>query len=353
MKKLTISMLCIAFFLASIVVLMSCSRRNFPLGEDNEIKVVADSTIWNEIEPSLRQIFEKIEETPQPEKVFHLDLADVNKVKRFKNIIFLSTLDAQDPISRSINSSLTDESRQKVEAGSIIFVKKQQWARNQIVMFLVATDLPTLVSKVQELHNDLFFQFDDHWNNVHHGILFKSREQFDVESHLLKTYGWTIRVPLDYKLMIQSARDRFVQFHRPVPLRWLSVFWIEATDPTVITKEWCIARRNEIGKQFFENEQVEEYYKSVISEEIIFQNRPALKLKGLWKNDEKVAGGPFRMYCFFDEPTARVYFIDMHVFAPRLQKGKLHYLRQMDIIANTFKTNLEIAPEQIRKQSAN
>jgi len=352
MKKLLFLILFIASFIAILVLVMSCSRRSFPLGEDNAIKVAADSTIWKELEPALRQIFEKIEETPQPEKAFKIARGDVDNIKRFKNIIFLSTLDAQDPISSSINSSLTDESRKRVAAGSIVFVKKEQWAKNQIIMFLVANDLPSLMAKVDELQAEIFFQFDDYWKKVHHKILYQSREQFKIEEHLLKTYGWMIRVPLDYKLVIQSAKDRFVQFHRPVPLRWLSIFWIEATDPTIISKEWCIAKRNEIGKRFFENEQVEEHHKPVLTEEIIFLNRPTLKLKGLWKNDEKVAGGPFRMYCFFDEPTARIYFIDMHVFSPSLKKGKLHYLRQMEIIANTFKTNLEISPEQIREKPA-
>lgn len=349
MKKISFSMLIIAA-LVVLIISSSCFERRVPLGDDNAIKVAADSTIWLELEPVLRQIFEKVEYTPQPEKAFKIARGDVNNIKRFKNIIFLSTLDATDPISSSINSSLTEESRKRVETGSIIFVKKAQWARDQITMFLVANDLPALKSKVAEQQNEIFFQFDDHWNKIHHEILYQNNEQFNIETHLLKTYGWMIRVPIDYKLEVQSARDRFVMFHRQVPLRWLSVFWIEASDPTLITKDWCIAKRNEIGKLFYENEVVEEKFESVVAEEIIFQNRPALKLKGLWKNDEKVAGGPFRMYCFFDEGTERIYFIDMHVFSPALKKGKLHYLRQMDIIANSFKTSLEITPDQISKQ---
>lgn len=349
MKKLSVSMLIVAVF-AGLMIVSNCLQRQVPLGDDNAIKVAADSTIWMELEPVLRQIFEKVEYTPQPEKAFKLSQGDVNNIKRFKNIIFLSTLDATDQISNSINSSLTDESRKRVATGSIMFVKKEQWARDQIIMFLVGNDLPSLVTKVTELHDEIFFQFDDHWNKIHHEILYQNREQFNVETHLLKTYGWMLRVPVDYRLEVQSARDRFVMFHRQVPLRWLSVFWIEASDPSLISKEWCIAKRNEIGKKFYEDETVEEQFESVIAEEVIFQNRPALKLKGLWKNDEKVAGGPFRMYCFFDEGTERIYFIDMHVFSPALKKGKLHYLRQLDIIANSFKTSLEISPDQISKQ---
>lgn len=352
MKSLIFRMLFIASFFAVLGFVTGCTQKSVPLGDDNAIKVTADSTIWLELEPVLRQIFEKVVYTPQPERVFKIEKGDLDNIKRFKNIIFLSTLDAQDEVSRSINASLTEESKQRVEAGSIIFVKKEQWARDQLVMFLISNDLPSLVSKVSQFQDDILFQFDDHWNKIHHEILFQSREQFNVEQHLLRTYGWMVRVPLDFKLETQSAKDRFVLFFRQVPLRWLSVFWVEATDPTIITKEWCIAKRNEIGKKYFENDLVEEQFEPVKTEELIFLGRQTLKLTGLWKNDEKVAGGPFRMYCFFDEPTERIYFIDMHVFSPSLKKGKLHYLRQMDIIASTFKTNLEISPDQIMKKTA-
>lgn len=341
MKKIILVSIFMTLFLLSLIPLTGCFRSKTPLGLDDEIRIAADSTIWIQAEPILREIFEKIEFTPQPEKVFKLIYEEPNKVKRFKNVIFLSTLDAKDKFSTVINSGLTEQARAKVEQGTIIFVKKDEWVKNQVALFLIGNDLPTLLNRIDNLRAEIFFQFEDYWNQFHKNILYRDREQVDVENHLLKNYGWKIRVPIDFRLETQSAKDRFVMFHRKVPLRWLSIFWIEATDPSVITKEWCIAKRNEIGKLFFENEVIEEVYEPVIADDVIFLNRRALKLKGLWKDDAKVAGGPFRMYCFFDQPTERIYFIDMHVFAPNFQRGKLHYFRQMEIIANTFQTNLE------------
>lgn len=335
--------------LGSAIMFQSCFRTRNPLGADNEIRVVADSTIWKQAESLLKEIFEKVESTPQPEKIFKIIKGNPGKFKRFKNIILLSTLNSEDEISESINSSLTPEARAKVESGNIIFVKKKEWADNQLLMFLIGQDLPSLLTKINEQKAEIFFQFNDFWNNVHQEFLYRYKEQLKVEMHLLRIYGWMIRVPVDYKLEVQSAGDRFVMFHRPYPLRWLSVFWIEATDPGLITRDWCITKRNEIGARFYENELVEEQFETVSAEEVIFLNRRAFKLKGLWKNEEKVAGGPFRMYCFYDEPTERIYFIDMHLFSPDLKKSKLHYFRQMEIIANTFRTNLEIKPEEVEK----
>lgn len=330
--------------IALFSILPGCSRKPVPLGSDYDIRVLADSTIWKEAEAPLRSIFEKVEYTPQKELVFTIIKGDLENYKRFKNLIFLSTLDAEDKISKSINSSLSESARAEIESGNIIFVKKDQWAQNQIIMFLVGKDLPTLLSRIEEQQSEIFFQFDNHWDEYHKKILYGYKEQVNVEKHLLNTYGWSIRVPIDYKLEVQSARDRFVMFLRKIPPRWFSVYWMDATDPNIITKEWCIEQRNKIGEIFYDGEIVEEKWEPVKSEEVIFQNRRALKLKGLWKTPDDspdAAGGPFRMYCFFDEPTERIYFIDFHLFSPSLKKQKLHYLRQMEIMAGTFKTKLD------------
>ena len=329
---------------------MNCFQSKNPLGSDHQIRVVADSLIWQQAEPILRDILEKVEYTPQPEKVFKIIKADLNNFKRFKNIIFLSTFDAKDEISNSINSNLSENARRKVETGNIIFVKQNEWANYQMIMFLIGNDLPSLLNRIEEQRSEIFFQFDNYWNEFHKDILFHYKEKKDIEQHLLKNYGWMIRVPNDFNLEIQSAKDRFVMFLRNIPPRWLSIYWIEAIDPSIITKEWCIAQRNEIGKKFYEGETLEEKYEEVRAEEVIFLNRRALKLKGLWKNADDAAdpaGGPFRLYCFFDEPTERIYFIDMHLFYPEFKKRKLHYFRQMEIVANTFKTNLEISLEEL------
>lgn len=347
MKKLLYIFLTLIICLIFVIIVNGCLSTKNPLGTDHDIRVVADSTIWRQAEPILRDVFERVENTPQPEKAFNILQADLHNFKRFKNIIFLSTLDAKEEISKNINSSIAEEAKRKIESGNIIFIKKNEWADPQIVMFLIGQDLPSLLNKIDEQKSEIFFLFENFWNKFYEDFLYKYKEQVDIERHLLKNYGWMIRVPLDFKIEVQSAGDRFVMFQRQLPLRWFAVYWVEATDPQIITKDWCIAKRNEIGKKFYENEDVEQVYEEVIAEEVIFLNRRALKLKGLWKNDEKVAGGPFRMYCFFDEPTERIYFIDMHLFSPDLKKRKMHYLRQMDIIAKTFKTNLEIKPSDI------
>lgn len=132
-----------------------------PFGGDYEIRVLADSSIWNGTKQILSQTFERIEHTPLPEKQFTLIKQEPKKYKKFKNLLFVSTLEAKDELSISINSSLSEQARAKVEQGEIVFTRQNTWAQNQQIMFLIGTDVTELVSKISDQHDHLLFQFED------------------------------------------------------------------------------------------------------------------------------------------------------------------------------------------------
>ena len=342
--------------MTAIILISGCMKPR-PYGGDYDIHVLADSSIWHETEQVIRNSFEITEPTPQPEKLFTVIKQEPKTYKRFKNLLFISTLDAQDKLSQMINSNLSETARTKIEQGEIMFVKDELWAQHQKILFLIGTDISSLKSKIEKRKDDILSLFENHWREFHKNILYSMKEQIDVEKLLLRNYGWMIKLPIDYKLEIQSSKDHFVMFHRKVPLRWISIFWEEASDPNVITKNYCIQKRNSfldtlykriyIDRKIEDGETIDQSWEPVIEEEVNFLNRLALKLKGLWSFKKQAGGGPFRLYCFFDEKTERIYFIDMHMFAPDLKKSKIHYLRQMDIIAHTFKTNLEVKADDL------
>jgi len=192
MRKILYLKIVLILLFTAIILITACFQPRSPLGSDHEIRVVADSTIWQQAEPILRDIFEKEEYVPQPEKVFKIIRADLNNYKQFKNILFLSTLDSNDPISTDINSRLSEDARSKVESGNIMFVRKDEWASYQVIMFLIGQDLTTLLNKIDKQRSDIFFQFDDYWKKLHEEILYNYKEQVDVEKHLLKTYGLSV-----------------------------------------------------------------------------------------------------------------------------------------------------------------
>ncbi len=84
MKVRIVALFILIFFICAFQY--SCSRRNITgWGQDGDIYVLADSTIWNDISPILSQTFEKQIITPQNETIFTIHRANLDKFKRYKN----------------------------------------------------------------------------------------------------------------------------------------------------------------------------------------------------------------------------------------------------------------------------
>lgn len=328
------------YTLAVFIIIISinrCERKLIAIGDEADIHVLADSTTWLETESTIRDIFERFIVTPQDESIFTVERGDIQSFKRLQNLILVGTLDNDDTISSIIKSNLSPDALEKVKQGNYVFVKKEQWAKDQLIMFLISTDLDMLQQKLTMNRDYLFGIFDDHWNRIYEQRLYSTKEQTDIKSHLLKDYGMQIAVLHDYQLFIDKPQERFVMLRRTLPERWIFIHWIDTDDPSVISEDWYIAKRNELGQKFYEGDLIETKYVQPKFEEVDFDGRLALKVTGIWKNDIKTAGGPFISYCFYDENQRRIYVLDYAIFEPRLKVQKRDLLRQADIILRTFK----------------
>jgi len=73
-----------------------------------------------------------------------------------------------------------------------------------------------------------------------------------------------------------------------------------------------------------------------------FNGRWALRLFGLWKNDEKVVGGALVAYCFLDPASGRFWWLDGALFAPEMERKEI-YVRRLDMLLRTFLSGEEAA----------
>jgi hypothetical protein len=158
-----------------------------------------------------------------------------------------------------------------------------------------------------------------------------------------------LRIQHDYLIEFKRPQSRFLMLRRSLPgtERWLFVHWIEDGDPSMINQDWVVNTRNKLTEKFYEKDKVEEEY--IEYGNTMFAGRPAYLVSGLWSNDEKVTGGPFRNYTFYDSGTRRIYMVDIAVWHPSGEK--VPFLRQLDIMANTFKTANDISNEQEEENS--
>lgn len=329
------------FILLSCILMVQCSKPN-EWWKEAEIGVMADSTDWEALGGPLKQVYEKVVRTPQIEKMFVLKYVtdeDFMRYTKFQYLILAATLESKGRVRTLIDNVLKDPGiRKGVEKGDhFVFIQKNQWAKNQLVVILVSKNLPVLIQHIQSNRDFLFGIFKNDFEKRLEKDMFHNRENKEEQQRLMSTFGWTIRLQKDYFLAQEISDKGFLWYRRMYPERWIFVRWINGGDSTLLNEKWVVGERNRIGSEYYGGDHVADQY--LFSHKGTFLGRPAQITTGLWANEAKEVGGPFKNYTFYDALSERVYMIDLAVFAPG--KDKLPYLRRMDIIAGTFKTVFE------------
>ncbi|MBL7074501.1 DUF4837 family protein [candidate division KSB1 bacterium] len=329
----------IGLILSLIVILFSsCGSKPAGKGQDHEIVVLADSALWAVVEDPLRGIFEWEIMTPQHEKIFSLrpiPYSDFTQYNQYKNLLLVSTLSNTGEAGMFINSLFTPEVRKGIRYGDYyVFIKQNQWARDQLVMILAAEDSTALKEKIVEHRDFLYGRFDGFTNARLRRDLYRSHEQVHLSRELFQKYGFRVRIQHDYFVVKEDSGKHLVRLRRLYPDRWLAFWWEGGASPSSLTEEFCLEKRRWLGGEFNDPVDINDEFLKIEPTE--FLGREAIRISGLWHLKDGVGGGPFRTYGFYDENSGRVYMIDLAVFAPAWRKEPL--LRQLEIMARTFKT---------------
>ncbi len=358
MKKTHLPFLLI--FTISILSLFSCGNSQKPaIGNGDDIIVIADSSLYYELEAEMLHVFEKIIYTPQPENLFNLQRENFRKLRKLqnrKNIIILGTLNSDDNTSKYIKASLDSSVTELVKNNKESFInKKNLWAKDQLVMFLVSNSVDELKRNILEKNEELLYSFRQASNQRLFSKLYKPNlELKKIKANLLSKYGWTLYIQPAVDLAISDSVHNFVWLRsgRNTDIeRWMFIHWIENANSKYLNNDSLIDIRNRITQKFFRVSDDSVYVeiafgmsKPMVSQ-ANFNGRYALMSQGFWKFSDKSGGGPFISYSFLDEKSGRFYMIDASIFAPKYYKKKL--LQQADVVLNSFKTIDELSEERI------
>ena len=325
-----------AVFVTTLILLIGCTVfHDRSIGDRNQITVLADPTVWQSVSAPLSRIFERVIETPQPEKIYYLEQADYAKlaeVSRRPNILVVAPLKSAEPVSVFLSNALSAQVADGVYRGDYyVFEKTDLWARDQQVLFLTAPDLNSLFQQINAHPSELYNLFNNHRNEVIQREMYARLEQKHLEKELNDKYGWRLRIQHDYKVIIDDHDRRLVQLKRNYPDRWLTIHWNDGDD-SYRSLENTAAIRDTLGKWFLDP--VFSYPDYHIFHEMEFAGRPGGLLTGLWATESDIGGGPFFTYIVYDSLLQRTFFIDGAVFAPHDVKEP--FLRQLQIMARTF-----------------
>lgn len=329
----------IIFVLLGILVI---SKNVKPLSRRLErcIVVLADSTDWNVLEESLKHTFERVVRTPQPEKTFSLENmshSDFFRTPAFRYVLIAATLESRGKNREIIFNDLIPDPmiRRGIENGNdYLFVVRDRWGLDQIVVILVSKDYQTLIDKIETNRDSIYAIYDNDFKDCMKSELYTNRQEKSQAKQLMKSYGWTLEKQAELVISEEDSAGGFVSFSSWTPDRWMFVHWVEKGDTSFLNPDWIVQERNRIGRIHYGCEVVGERY--FFPHRTTFLGRPALITSGLWGDDEPVIGGPFKNYTFFDPRSRRVYMIDAAVYAS--DKKKLPLLEHLEVIAHTFKT---------------
>jgi len=297
-------------------------------GKKTEIITVCDEITYNLIEKSLDSSLFRVIYTPTKEYIFSVQVVHPDKFSLYqyrRNIFIVGKLGT--PL---IDSLLAPEAKEQVASNrAYIFGKEDLYAKGQSVLIVAAPQSEMLPQIIESDGNNIFNYFAEGVRKRLKNDLYEDGYQENIAEDFRIRYRFSIRIPPGWQLVEEDARSRFVKFMRRPPDRVISIYW-EDKPRDFLTKEEAISIRNNIGKNYYEgdfvdNERTEFYF-------VKFHGITAQKLDGIWQNDEKVMGGPFISYLL--SAHNKFYLIDMHVFAPG--EKKWYWLQQLELIADTF-----------------
>jgi len=335
------------------------------VGREGDIMVVTDSASWNgEIGDALREeLGAYINTLPAPERLFALKRSGIDSrrtldlIKRQKNIVFVAPLSDSTREAQYLLSTLDEAAASAILEGGTVAVlgREDEWAQEQQVYFVLGSKASDLAQAIRTNGEGIRYNFNRATRRRLLRTMFDKGRQVELEDELMANHGFAVNAQHDYFVSIDTTN--FVWMRRVVsPDSWRSLFvwYTDELSPADLTAEWALAARDRLTSAYVQGNLgdyvVVDERRALEVENIDFLGRFAFEIRGLWHlvgPDEsgKVVqfgmGGPFVTYAFYDEPSRRTYLVDGMIFAPGYEKRE--FLRQLETIAHTFRTQADVA----------
>ncbi len=324
--------------LVLILTINGCKRVSLPhsIGSRDSVILIAPESFQVD---SFINALEKVEYYPTEEKILSVTLSSISDLDRYKfwrNVIIVGNSGES-----YIADLLGDEAKEEAKKGPQLFLEKDLWVRLQTVIVITGDNTfetqELLDRSAETVYRIIREEERDRFKQVVYMNGYQEKETDRMESLLGASYN----LPLGYRLV--KNEDDFISYGRKNPDRLVTLL-----SRTLAIKD-PIKFRDSLFSEYFNGDKIymdkivldsqngkDEMLALIALDTIRFANVKALRLRGVWINDEVKGGpmgGPFISYVF--EKEGIWYFLDGHVFAPG--KKKWPFLEEVDIILNTFK----------------
>ncbi|HRI79256.1 MAG TPA: DUF4837 family protein [Cyclobacteriaceae bacterium] len=347
-------------FIVLIIFVVGCSSdsRDIPYatGVPGDIYLVMDSAQWRgPLGRTLDSIFSaEMPGLPRKESIFKFRWINPRKLnyvlKRSRNLIFAVTLDRNTEGSQVVKKLFTPESIEKIRSGSPQFsmMNDNVFAKNQLIMYLFGKDEKTLLHNIRANRSRLVDYFNQKEKERVSAALFKGGGLKGVSESISKNFQCSINVPFGYK--VADQREDFIWLRQINPRDDKDIFiarkrYVSTDD---FKQENILMFRNEICAKYLfgDPERSDSYLMTetrfipVTSDTINLSGKFTVRIRGLFRSNDYMLGGPFVGLTLVDEGTHQLYYIEGFTISPGVDQREI--MRELETILLSFKTSKEI-----------
>ena len=353
------------FLFLSAFVLNSCSdskNTNLPQasGSTGDIFLIMDSTQWKgPLGTVLDSLFStEMEGLPRAEPIYKMRWIDPRKLnfvlKQRRNLIFAVSLDQRSSGASVVKKLFTKESLDQIRANPNLYSQNEQdvFAKGQEVVYLFSTSEEKLIEHIRKNGKKIIDYFDVRERERLTASLFKSNQLKIVPQTLRKDFQVEMKIPFGYQLVMNNEEFLWVRQINPKDDKDIFISRKKYSSQEQFKRDSLISWRNAICEKYLFGDperpethlvtETEIDFKPIITRETTFNKKFAMEMKGLWRTNNFVMGGPFISYTLVDQPKGMIYYIEGFTFSPG--KDQREIMRELETILHTFKTSSELSP---------
>lgn len=230
----------------------------------------------------------------------------------------------------------TNSVRKVLEGKNHVFQRMDYPVKGQLTVIVTASS-PDRLRKVTEENGQLIRDIIEKANRERLRDNLLLRENTETAADLKIKYGFTIRVPDEYKLNREWGDLPGVEIMRDYPHRGITISWLSwnSKSLTVADSTALYDFRSEVVYSIHDKEVMRPELVSWSMDE--FGPYTAVRMDGYWESSVDLYGGPFICFFVHDRAKGKIWLIDALVYAPGFNKHTL--LREAVAVAETFRVN--------------
>ncbi|MEO0078334.1 MAG: DUF4837 family protein [candidate division WOR-3 bacterium] len=293
------------------------------LGPLREVTVVSE--YWELVDSTLTHLLQRPVPTPQPEPEYRIRTGRPDRFdtySRFRIVMLVGT--TRDSLVRAVLGAEADS----LPVGDFgLYKVPNPWLQDQFALIFVARDpsllvqgLRTYAARIRRTLEEIVLE------QMRRAVYFEGTIPAVAES-MLARYSFALDVPKRWQVREEFADSGFVYMFVHYPDRSVFVYWVDSTQP--LEPEALVQQRNRLTGRFYDGDSIDRQF--TVVDTVEFLAGPAVRLRGVWRNDRETIGGPFVTYAFNHQ--GRFYMVDGLVFNPG--KKKLDHLLQVEAVVRS------------------